>query len=1166
MALPSHDQIMKTLGGQKIPTPTIDLPSQPKTSFLKSAVDFGKKLAKNIGKRTEPLGPLNVVAGTAETISDSPKTRAVLGKIFPGAVAVKQSLDQKSVEPVRSFLQNKAFAAYNPRTLPGETIDQKIERVSVPVIGIVGEGANVVKSVASKLAKEASGPAVRNVLKSTFKNMSDEVIERLTPILTKSKKVKEIERALLNELEGAVPAHADVMKALKPTSKADSVTPEAQVPAKVPSIQGTRTAVQAAEESLPATRRASATVPSSIRTVDVPLPESTTKLLQKSSLNPKVGSVASTLRETKTSMLEAFQNSQERVRQLVSRAGVKVDDVSDPYLKSTLFSGRIGTKMEATKQEVKSVLTELKAANVSREELSDYLIARHAPERNAALGDNAAGITTKDAQARLAALETSAKGAQIKAIADKIQEINRRTLDMLQESGVITKELYDTLKTKYKYHVPLNRIMEDTDDIAGALSGRGFDVKSTGIRAAKGSERKVADVMGNVIYNYEQAILRSEKNIVDQATLNFVRKNKDVLGDLFEIVKPKAIGKTFGKDGKPILEKTNDPTILQMFENGQRIWIKINDPHLAVAIRGVGTEKLGRVMSAVAWVTRLYSGLMTRFNPEFFLPNKIRDLQEVAVYLSSQKGIGVGGAARAATRDVGSVSDVISALRGKDTAGARLYKEMKDLGGTTGGMGLSTRKETELNIAKLEKLVNSKTRRIADNLIEYVDNLNTIFEDSTRLSVYKEALARGLSKDRAAFLAKEASINFNRMGTGGPVVNALWMFSNASIQGTMKMLRSLKNPKTLGLVATTVGASVAAVNEWNDKVDPEWREKVSKWDRLNSLPVMLPNIDGEGASYFTIPVSWGIKPIKVMADYAYDASSGQEFDIKTALDDLSASIIAAYNPVGGTDFISAVSPTIIDTPVDIARNVSWTGNKIRPDFDPYAPKDIQYYSSLGDTKTGQAAISISEMLQNKFGIAVSPADLKYAYEQYVGGAGRTVTKTFNTIAGVATGDAPDLDEFPLISRFYRTRTEEEISMNKGTSATTERIKDQLQGQSRDRFKLKNKAEQMYEDLKKLPPAEATARAKELSKSDPLLYAKIKETFQEKKLGLSYTERLMKQLGVENGERAKFVYSEIVKLPKDKRNAYYQDLKSKKIVTGAVEKQLAQMLKRDKIKP
>src|SRR5690606_3559935 len=107
----------------------------------------------------------------------------------------------------------------------------------------------------------------------------------------------------------------------------------------------------------------------------------------------------------------------------------------------------------------------------------------------------------------------------------------------------------------------------------------------------------------------------------------------------------------------------------------------------------------------------------------------------------------------------------------------------------------------------------------------------------------------------------------------GPVVNALYMFSNASIQGSAKMLRSLRNPKVASALGVTLAASVAAVSEWNDRIDPEWRDKVTKWDRLNSLTVLLPSDDG-GVRYVAVPVSWGIKPLHVIASQAYDIASG----------------------------------------------------------------------------------------------------------------------------------------------------------------------------------------------------------------------------------------------------------------------------------------------------
>lgn len=881
--------------------------------------------------------------------------------------------------------------------------------------------------------------------------------------------------------------------------------------------------------------------------------------------SPKmVTRVLNDLKEIKTNVLEYVQDRSERVRQMVKDPKAKVTEESNPFLAMTLYDGRVGAKIEAGQEAARTLVSDMAAVAKDaglktpdiRKEVNDYLVARHAPERNAQLGEKAAGLTDSEAAARIKELEATPRGKKIVELADKAQELHNQTLEMLHDSQVITDELYNTLREKYPNHVPLQRIFDAEEGSAPVLGAKGYDVRSTGIKRAKGSEREVEDVLLNIITGYQEAVLRSEKNLVDLSTLRFAEENKNLVGDLLEISHPRAVGKDFA--GKPILEKTTDPQVLQMFDKGKRTWIKIKDPKLAIALRGVGKEKLGLLLNAIAQFTRLYSGLATRFNPEFALPNKIRDLQETMIYLAAESDMGAKGATRMTVKDPGSLKDVLSALRGENTPGAELYRQMKADGGTTGGFGLSTKTQVDIDLKKLEKLAESKTKRIANNLVEYIDKWNTIFEDSTRLSVYKQALENGLSRKRAAALAKEASINFNRMGTGGPVINALYMFSNASIQGSTKMLRALKNQKVLGAVVLAVGSAVAAASEWNDNLDPDWREKTPKWDRLNGLTVVLPSTDGD-YHYITVPVSWGVKPIKVMADYAYDAATGRGFDAKNAMGDTLGALANAYNPVGGTDFLSAITPTFLDVPFEIGRNQSWSGSKIRPDFDKNAPKDIQYFSSLKDTTTGRAAISISEILHGKLDIAVSPADMKYAYDQYVGGAGRAVSKTVNLITGAVQGEPPPLDEYPLVSRFYRSRAPDEISTD--TGGKNQEIKDVLEGQSRDRFKTKMSAEDFVDSLKGMKPGEIGQKLVDIKKEDPELFAKIKDVVTEKAKGLTSTDKLIQQLGVENGERAAYILKEVGKLktPAEK-TAYLRDLQKKKLLTNDVVKQMTKLAK------
>ncbi len=177
------------------------------------------------------------------------------------------------------------------------------------------------------------------------------------------------------------------------------------------------------------------------------------------------------------------------------------------------------------------------------------------------------------------------------------------------------------------------------------------------------------------------------------------------------------------------------------------------------------------------------------------------------------------------------------------------------------------------------------------------------------------------------------------------------MFSNASIQGSVKMLRALRNPKILAVTSATIVGSLAVINEWNDKIDSNWRDKVSKWDRLNGIPVVLPSEDKEKFNYF-VPVGWGIKPMVVIVNNILDVFEGQK-RYREAIGEVLTAVIDAYNPLGGTDFVQAVTPSIADIPIDILRNKKWTGSKIKPDYDEYIPQSQAYFDSLKDTFLGE---------------------------------------------------------------------------------------------------------------------------------------------------------------------------------------------------------------------
>jgi hypothetical protein len=1300
---------------------------------LQSAQALGEELRTKVGHKIVDISQI-IPLKTMQFFANISK--------FAGGT-LKESLESGKLSIPAPAPEAKTITeALAPQPFLSEVVESKVREIPVigkipgvaPVVGFLSElllppyGLGGKAKFAEKVAQTTEKGALEDLLKTGIKDITekeaDTLATKLAPITDKKIVEQELENFAKTKAGQVTPSipKEKVTKEVKPevaqAAKVETTAlPETLGKEAVPGVAEPRLFQQKPQVETPAIEKAGkageeTSFGSAYKQVyqkegggAIP-PTNPTEIVFGIPEPKKIGAYQAFKEKVSNAWLatrEFVENDWERVRRLVQRKDVKITESSDPYQAEILFHGRVAARVEEAKDIVKDIDRDIlkvsKTLGIKDRQIIDdinqYLIARHAPERNAALGEKAAGITTSEAKAVVSKIESSPQGKEVVRIANRLQELNNKTLDVLLEGEVIDKKLYDTLRNKYKNHVPLNRVFEDTEDIGQVIAGRPFDVRNTGILRARGSEREIADVFTNIVTNYEQAIIRAEKNRVDLATLKFARDNKHL--GIFEEVRPpripvakithreaidveffdkvinfakslgakvrtkprevlahevghffdekfglkrrffkrgkskevaeeminwmKEIGEPesrirkveerfadsfewwltnralaeeglplFSKEVKKIIQEIpelkplldikpsgrftvqgiqevifrpsvdkllNDPTILPLREKGKPVFLKINDPHLALTLRGVNRYKVDGVMRMVQAITRFYSGLATRFNPEFSFPNKIRDLQEAVIYAASKGEFGFSGATKVVGRELRLQNEraILDYIRGVDSEGARLYRQMRMDGGTTGGLGLSTRARVELDIQKIRELNRSNPKKAVEAIISGIDNWNTIFEDSTRLSVYREALARGLSRERAAVLAKEASINFNKFGRGGPVINALYMFSNASIQGSVKMLRAMRNPKVAGAIITSIVVANAVVDEWNDRVDPDWRDKVSKWDRMNSLIVMYPKSDG-GATYIAIPVAWGIKPIKVTSDYALDAMSGRASGIKDVMSGVLASIIEGYNPIGGTDVTSAITPTALDLPVDIARNRAWSGNKIRPDWDQNAPASIQYFSDLKDTVTGKTFIAVTKGLSG-VGIEVSPADINYGYEQIIGGAGRTVSKIINTITSIGKGEMPPTREIPIVSRFLRTKTQEQVGAG---SKDFEDIKKILGEQSRARFILKQQAEDSYNQLKNLPREQAAQMFDQIIRDDPQLAKKINEIIEDEKLGLTYTDRLIKQLGVENGERAKFIVKKLnEKKTNQEKAALFDEYVKKKIITKRVANQIYQMI-------
>jgi len=857
-------------------------------------------------------------------------------------------------------------------------------------------------------------------------------------------------------------------------------------------------------------------------------------------------------------IVESVQNNANRIEKIVDNPNAVVDEKSNPALSRILYSGRLQSRIEDTVKEVKSIIDEAvgkaKTANIKYDEfkgeVNEYLHSLHAPERNAQLGSGAAGMTDNEAKSIMERLKKSPHYKDIKETSDKLLKLNKETLDILyadgRSEGLITKEVYDNLRSIYKNHVPLNRIFEETENISSVLNSRGFDVRGSGLRKAKGSGRAVDDIVSNITSNAMSATQRAEKNIVDNATYDFIKNNPDM--NFARILKP----------SESATVSSLDSTILQLRREGKDAFIKFEDPVIASQFKGNGLSNMPKELNFIGAFTRFYSSLMTRFSPEFFISNKFRDIQEALIYSASESKLGAKGTIGILSKEIRLQNEkaIIEFMAGKDTKGARLYKEMVSEGGTTGGLALSTRKGVASDIESIEKLAQSKPRRALQGVIGTVDKLNEVFENSTRLSVYRQAREMGVSKMESARLAKESTVNFNRTGNA-KWINSMYMFANASIQGSAKMIKAMKNPKVLAGVAGTVGTSVFTINKMNDNVDPDWKEKVNKWDRNSNMVIVLRGGDKDKFKYVTIPVSYAIKPFKVAFDGAYDLMQGREdVDIKDVLSETTASIIDGYNPLGGTSLGASLTPTIADVPREIGLNQKWTGSKIRPDYDPDLPASRQYWDSINDSTLGRFSTKMTRMLSDNHIAEISPANMQYAIEQYGGGVGKFSSKTMTGISQIVGDEDIKVDELPFVSRFYKQIEGDQLesAQTKG-SKDYELIKDIKQQGAAKSFDRKQELEQKIKAINKLETVpEKVQMLKDIAIENEQDAEDIISMIKDDKK--DFNQKQYESLQIKNGERAKFIVDKMDSFKTDEeKKEFLKDLAVRKILTEDVLQQI-----------
>lgn len=766
------------------------------------------------------------------------------------------------------------------------------------------------------------------------------------------------------------------------------------------------------------------------------------------------------------------------VQENIRKTGGKIDDSNNAYMAEELFHGKAENDLNVMKERYVQPLAKLLADyKIAQADLDEYLYARHAPERNAHIAkinpkmpDGGSGMTNAEAAEIMQRVRNSGKQAQYDRLAGIIDDMLARRREIIREAGLEESGVVDAWQKAYRYYVPLKG--QDVDGVVSLpRTGKGFTIGGRESKQAMGRASRAQSPSTQAIQDLSESLIRNRKNEVGNAFLKLVQDNPDKdYWQVFTDDRPdtmRVIAERKDQEtGETIREVVERPVPMAMMadryfttkKDGKTYYIKLHDPRLMRAMKNMGPETSNAVIRTLGKVNRFLATVNTSYNPEFLVSNFIRDVQTAVMNLKAEQGRSDGKlkgldnlSALAVVKDSRSaMSAVYASLRGKTLTGngaqwQKVWKEFVEDGGKTGWFNMGDLEGQQKEMDRLVSLAKGgwKGQSIGawNSFLNLVEDANGAVENALRLSAYKHARDAGLSRQQAASLAKNMTVNFNRRGEQGALMNSLYMFANASIQGTANLVRTLghlngdgpllerlrwKNlnvPQKIALAAVGAGYLLGSLNRsvaGEDDDGVNWYDKVPYHVKERNLVIMKSMFGGRAGEYWSIPLPYGYNVFFLLGHTAEGVAAG-DLTASRAAGNVVGGILGAFSPVGSETsetlsgaLLKNAAPTILRPFANLAMNENFMGAQIYQENMPFGT--LKPDSQLGRRSTPEAYKAFASWLNAFSGgsqyrpgaVDITPESLKFWIDYISGGTGRFISKT--TDAAVKSLNGIDIPE------------------------------------------------------------------------------------------------------------------------------------------------------------
>ena len=533
---------------------------------------------------------------------------------------------------------------------------------------------------------------------------------------------------------------------------------------------------------------------------------------------------------------------------------------------------------------------------------------------------------------------------------------------------------------------------------------------------------------------------------------------------------------------------------VRVMKDGEEYVIYVNgDPQLAQAMNNTRAHRVSEGIKnsiskmVIAVVGRKMAAAYTSLSPLFIPSNYFRDLTMTLASTAIREDARYNyllGKNLATSWNLGfMLKDYLNGkLRekvsnGNATPKEQMFYDFMMNGGETGFV-------SSLDVEDLKKKFKNDLKdldrwkanpvKVGHTIMNGIEFLNRMIEDSNRFAIYMTSIQYGRSIDEAVNDAKDVTLNFNRKGTGEhswQTIRNLYLFINPAVQ-SLQTLGALAKHHPFKFTAVTAswiasGVLVPIVNAalmqmaaaflgGDGDDDKDWYKdiskkywKFSKWDRRNNFIMWVPTTH----EFVKIPLAQEFRAFYGLGDMIASKMMGGELAAESWEDyvwDLVGQVVDML-PLDPTGYDGNIAVSLMPNPIrpifELAFNVDFTGKPLFKDteYNKYDPNFTKAYVGTPDwlVRASRMMNSIgndySDVQQNKWDALGdprynlnNPAVVDHVLSSYLGGAYTMGSQ----VLGVLTKSLNDPKEIkvadiPLFSKFVSNPDDRPVTKKQG---------------------------------------------------------------------------------------------------------------------------------------